>query len=409
VDSPQKTLTQPLRALVIDDDPRIRLVAVRQLRHLGLKVVHTAADGAEALQAIEAAAPPFDVALCDLSMPNEDGLVFLRRLACCANKPAVIIISGEDPLVLDAARRLGMSHNLDVLGVASKPFTLNTLQEILSRLNEPSQTSEPAESATHSTAVQLLDATEIERSLEAGWFETWFQPQMELQSRRIVGVEALLRLRHPENGLMSPASFIGPAEESGLIRKLTDYVVDQGLTWCRFWRQAEYPLSVSINLSVGALTDLDYPDSLTNLCGKRRVDPGDVVLELTESSLATDSKVLLDIVTRLRLKGFRLSIDDFGTGYSSLEQLQSLPFNELKIDKRFVEDATRSIRSALILQNSLDLAARLKMSTVAEGVETNTGMQLVSRLGCDRAQGYLVAKPMPGDDLLPWLQDSVAV
>ena len=208
---------------------------------------------------------------------------------------------------------------------------------------------------------------------------------------------------------MSPASFIGPAEESGLIRKLTDYVVDQGLTWCRFWRQAEYPLSVSINLSVGALTDLDYPDSLTSLCGKRRVDPGDVVLELTESSLATDSKVLLDIVTRLRLKGFRLSIDDFGTGYSSLEQLQSLPFNELKIDKRFVEDATRSIRSALILQNSLDLAARLKMSTVAEGVETNTGMQLVSRLGCDRAQGYLVAKPMPGDDLLPWLQDSVAV
>src|SRR5690606_10939516 len=108
--------------------------------------------GAEALRVIETAAPPFDVALCDLSMPNEDGLVFLRRLACCTTKPAVIIISGEDPLVLDTARRLALSHHLDVLGVASKPFTLNTLQELLSRLHEPSPPSALAASAPPATA-----------------------------------------------------------------------------------------------------------------------------------------------------------------------------------------------------------------------------------------------------------------
>jgi EAL domain-containing protein (putative c-di-GMP-specific phosphodiesterase class I) len=388
--------TRAIRALVIDDEPLIRAVVSAQLRHLGVESVQTAADGAEAMRLLESVETPIDVALCDLGMPNEDGLVFLRRVAACQHPPAVILMSGDDPLVLDAARRLGIGHNLDILGVAPKPFTRATLAGLLDRLDQ----SLPA---VPSSTAQLLTPAEIVHALREQLLEVWFQPQMALVSHQILGVEALLRLRHWDHGLMQPITFLGPAEEHGLMEPLTDYVLEESVAWCQRWKQAGYPLTVSINLCATALNDLTFPDRVAGICRRRGVAPADLVFELTESWLAKDSAVILDIMTRLRLKGFRLSIDDFGTGYSSLEQLKELPFHELKVDKRFVQDATHDARSCLILESSLDLAAQLKISTVAEGVESEPELNLVSRLGCHLAQGFLIAKPMPAQEISCWL------
>jgi EAL domain-containing protein (putative c-di-GMP-specific phosphodiesterase class I) len=142
---------------------------------------------------------------------------------------------------------------------------------------------------------------------------------------------------------------------------------------------------------------------MADLCARHDVDPGRIVIELTESTVAADSTTLLEIVTRLRVMGFRLSIDDFGTGYSSLEQLRMLPFSELKVDRRFVQDAAHDERSRLILMSSLNLARQLALVSVAEGVESEADLDLVARLGCDVVQGYLIGKPMPAHEVSAWV------
>ena len=210
-------------------------------------------------------------------------------------------------------------------------------------------------------------------------------------------------MRHPERGVIGPDSFIPAAEAGGWIEALTDRVVEESVKRAAAWHGKDGPIAVSINLSAAALKDLSYPDSLFQHCLDGAVPPEQIVLELTESSLAGDPDVLLEIMARLRLKKFKLSIDDFGTGFSSLEQLKGLPFHELKIDKSFVLDALDNTRSRSILENSLRLATDLNLKTVAEGVETREHLQLLRELGCDIAQGYLIARPMPADDVPLWL------
>lgn len=385
------------RALVVDDDQQVRRVLQRQLRQLGFADVEAAADGADAMREIEANGT-FDVVLCDLGMPNEDGLVFLRRLSASGARPAVILLSGESAPVLDAARRLGLSRNIDVVGVATKPHTLAILAQLVSNLRAYRPAAEPGKPAP------LLDAAELAECIAQGAMEVWFQPQLDIASQQVRSAEALVRLRTQDNGLVLPGRFITTAEEHGLIAPLTTYVLEQAVEWSCCWSDAGAPLTISVNLSMSTLSDVRYPDAVAGLCARRGVSPSRIMFELTESALAEDSTVLLDIVTRLRLKGFRLSIDDFGSGYSSLDQLRALPFNELKLDQRFVRDAGHDERSRHILRHSLDLARQLGLTTVAEGVESQADLALVAGLGCDLAQGYLIAPPMPAGDVAGWLE-----
>ena len=224
----------------------------------------------------------------------------------------------------------------------------------------------------------------------------------------MTGFEALLRLRHPDLGLVPPVAFIGVAEQNGLIKSLTRFVTSESIRMCGSWRQAGLDLGVSINISAYLLEELDALDHLNALCAEHDVPNHNVTLELTESALTTDGTKLLEIMTRLRMNKFKLSIDDFGTGYSSLEQLKGLPFHELKLDKGFVLDAVNDTRSRAILENSLRLALDLKLKTVAEGVETQSHLDLISELGCDVAQGFLIAKPMPAADVADWTLEYLA-
>jgi EAL domain-containing protein (putative c-di-GMP-specific phosphodiesterase class I) len=239
--------------------------------------------------------------------------------------------------------------------------------------------------------------------VDAGWIELWFQPQFRLSLNRVTGVEALMRLRHPTLGLLDPESFIPVAESAGLIGALTDLALAAAVEWSARWRTAGHQLTVALNLSKAGLMDLTLPDRALHLCQTHDVAPADITFELTESSLAAQATVLLDIAARLRLKGFRLSLDDFGTGYASLAELQSLPFHELKLDRQFVQGAPYDARALGILRSSLALAAELGLSTVAEGVETESMLALVSGLGCQIIQGYFIARPMPADRIGPWL------
>jgi EAL domain-containing protein (putative c-di-GMP-specific phosphodiesterase class I) len=396
--TPPRTTVATAKALVVDDDSAVRGLIARQLRRLGVPSVETATDGADAMRVMEASDARFDVAVCDLRMPNEDGLVLLRRMAALSQPPAIILTSGEDPLFLDAARRLGIGHRLTILGILSKPHTTAALAELLAAIDAP-----PVAARTESRQEAPLQGAELEHMLEAGLVEAWFQPQIELATRRVVGAEALLRLRHPRRGLMLPGSFMCQAEKQGLLPALTEFVLRRAVASRSTWRDEGFELSVSINVSAATMHDLTYPDFAAALCTRHGVCPTEVVFELTESALASDATALLDILTRLRLKGFGVSIDDFGTGHSSLDLLRTLPFSELKLDHTLVQDAARNSRSRLILQNSLALAAQLGISTVAEGVDSPCALDLVSDLGCTLAQGFLIAEPMPADAIAGWL------
>ena len=231
----------------------------------------------------------------------------------------------------------------------------------------------------------------------------YYQPKVAVANGRVVGVEALVRWRHPVDGLVFPDQFIGVAEAHGLIDALTRGVLHETLAQAKVWREAGLALRVAVNVSMDNLHDVEFANFIGEQTANAGVAVQDVVLEVTESRLMGDLRTPLDVLTRLRLKRFGLSIDDFGTGHSSLAQLRDLPFDELKIDRGFVHDAWKNATLGAIFNASLHLARQLGMEVVAEGVEDRDDWDFLRRSGCDLAQGYFIARPMPAADLPTWI------
>jgi len=247
----------------------------------------------------------------------------------------------------------------------------------------------------------------LRRAIDDGTIGLAYQPKLDIPTGRVTGVEALARWSDARLGRQDPAVFIPIAEEKGLIGAITEAGIKAALGQWLAWREQGIVLDIAYNISPTLLGDLDFPDRLQGWCHEAGVPAEHLTLELTEG--ATQHVVhLMDTLTRLRIKGIRAAIDDFGTGYSSLLQLRQLPFNELKIDKWFVTDSTRSPDSALIIHSIIDLAHGLGMSVTAEGVASDVEYDLLARYGCDRAQGSLISMPMEGEALAPWLVESGA-
>jgi len=233
----------------------------------------------------------------------------------------------------------------------------------------------------------------------------YYQPKVSVTTGEVVGLETLVRWRHPKDGLIFPDQFIGMAEQYGLIDDLTRAVLSEALPQARAWQDAGLSLRLAVNLSMDNLVSLSFLDYVVNLTTEAGVPPQQLVLEVTESRLMQDQRVSLEILTRLRLKRFRLSIDDFGTGNSSLAQLRDIPFDELKIDQSFVHGAWGNDTQRAMFDASVGLAQQLAMETVAEGVEDRADWNFLRQHHCDVAQGYFIARPMPAEDFPGWLAD----
>ena len=230
-----------------------------------------------------------------------------------------------------------------------------------------------------------------------------YQPKVELKSGVTAGFEALVRWQHPDRGIVPPDAFISVAEECGLIDELTTEVLDQSLKWfSRSFPRSE--LKLSLNISAVSLVDIQMADRLFDICSRYSVAPGRVVLELTETSAMVDPTLSLDLMTRFRLKDFHLSLDDFGTGYSSMVQLVRLPFSEIKVDKSFVVNAKQSSESRTVIKSIVDLGHSLGLEVTAEGVEDQETLNYLHKVGCDLAQGYFIAPPLPGEAAYLWLE-----
>jgi EAL domain-containing protein (putative c-di-GMP-specific phosphodiesterase class I) len=384
-----------LRVLVIDDQSHVRTWVREILKRMGITEVTEVADGRDALAAVTQPGECFDLILCDLRMPGQDGIETIRAFAALGLESAIAIMSVEEERIIETAGMLAELHGLRMLGTIAKPLTTEKLEPILKRMREaPGHPVDDTVIAPDQDFKNAFEHTEL---------FLLYQPKVGMRTGKFAGVEALVRWKHPELGILQPASFVpAMAEHDRYGAALTEFSLREAISCAGRWHQAGRELGIAINLSVRAFDRLDLPERIESLAREAHVPPQFITLEVTETQVARDSTSMIDVATRLRLKGFRLSIDYFGTGQSGLSKLQKLPFNELKIDRSFVHGCSTSSTKRSVVEASLTLARNLKMTSVAVGVQQRPDWDLLDELGCDEMQGIFIARPMSEEGLEAW-------
>jgi diguanylate cyclase (GGDEF)-like protein len=243
---------------------------------------------------------------------------------------------------------------------------------------------------------------ELRRAIEQNELVLYYQPKVSLKTSQLLGFEALVRWRHPDQGLLAPDRFLPFAEHTGLVKPLTRYVMREAVRSCARWHQAGLDLGVAVNLSARDLLDLHLPDEVRLLLKETGINPARLELEITENTILSDPVRTRTILNRLKELGVRLAIDDFGSGYSSLGYLKRLPLDVLKIDKSFVMTMLSDEDSAAIVRSTIDLAHNLGLEVVAEGVASEQINAILSKLQCDAAQGYYISGPIAADEAAGW-------
>ena len=361
-----------------------------------------------------------------------------RRLTACmrpgdvvcrlgGDEFAVFALRDESPDGLDAAARVltaledtflvdGARLDVDAsVGVALHPEHGSDLDVLLQRADIALYAAKAdrgtarlydPETDVHSRE-RLALATELRDALTSGALFCVYQPKVDAASGAIVGVEALVRWRLPDGGVLMPDVFLGVAENTGLVRPMTLQVLEMALTAQAAWREQGLPLELAVNISVRHLHDLELPGQVAQLLAEHGAAPASLVLEVTETAVMSDPVRALTVLDQLRALGVGLAIDDFGTGYSSLSYLHRMDVDELKIDKSFVMGLGDGQGNASIVRSTIELGHSLGLRLVAEGVEDDASLALVRQWGCDQVQGYLLSRPMPADAVLGWAADRV--
>jgi EAL domain-containing protein (putative c-di-GMP-specific phosphodiesterase class I)/AmiR/NasT family two-component response regulator len=388
-----------LRFLVVEDHGFQRWVTGDMLRGLGAKHIFSAADGKAALELLRTLDPAIDVVVSDLDMPGMDGMEFIRHLGELGNPASLIVLSGLERPLLATVETMARAYRVNLLAAIEKPPTPNKLWDVLSS-HAPLHTSRREESPKALTPFRL---DQIAHGLRQREFTAFFQPKVDLRTRRVKGAEALARWRHPDMGLLPPQAFMGPLEQGGLLDKLTDVILEAAAFNCRLWHNGGLDMSVSVNLSLASLADPSLADRMLNIVQASGIEPRHVIFEVTESAAASDVGRTLESLSRLRMKGFGLAIGDSGTGSATMQRLSRVPFTELKIDQAFVKNASVHASSRAMLESSLEVARKLRLVAVAEGVENRVDWDLARDLDCPLAQGFLIAPPMEAGEFLDWV------
>ena len=299
----------------------------------------------------------------------------------------VLVITALDAKTISSLRRLFQEKAVDVVLIARDEFNTRQLADLL---------------RTKETQPEL-DRQTLADAIASGFVKVHYQPKVPFQvESSAYGVEALCRIQHPELGMIFPDNFIPLAEAHGLILELTDAVTVQAFRDQKAWDQQGTMLRMAINISPRLMGDMAWFELFEHRCQEHQIDPARITLEVTESSSQGGKLLALEILSRLRLKGFLLSIDDFGTGFSSMETLYKLPFGELKIDKGFVLDFHKSSEARTLVETTASLAHKLGLKICAEGVETEELFHELRDLQCDDAQGYFISRPIAADKILPF-------
>ncbi|WP_168012449.1 EAL domain-containing response regulator [Halomonas salinarum] len=381
--------TAPL-AVVVDNDPDILAALSLQLRTLGISTHHLASDLRPCLAHLRPR-----LVILDLEIDGVEGIDTLRYLAELEYNGAVMLLSGVAPKVMRIAERVGQTLGLTMLDSLSKPYSLHDLSASLDGLLMPSQ------GEVSGKGGQEWGREEIARALSEQELVVHYQPQFDLSSQTLSGVEVLVRWQHPEFGLICPGRFLKLMTPEQT-RQMTRHIVARVAYDAQRWVVAGHRLSVSINISPTELLN----DDLVPLMNELQQSLGywlSLVVEITENDAMQDELLSSEVAARLHLLGMELSVDDFGIGFSSLARLQLLPISEVKIDRGFVRHLNENPEDAAIVEAVALLGQRLGIRVVAEGVETLECLETLVRFGCTHAQGFALARPMPVEDLLSLL------
>ncbi|MCG8638028.1 MAG: EAL domain-containing protein [Desulfobacterales bacterium] len=262
------------------------------------------------------------------------------------------------------------------------------------------------ESKDPHTLNKLSLMVELREGLDRGEFELYYQPKISLKTRKIAHAEALIRWMHPENGFTPPDEFIPLAEQTGNIHHITDFSLRTAIGQCMKWQDLGYPVKVSVNISARDLLTFDLIGKIKSLLNEANMDPDLLILEITESAVMQDPEKALQMLRTLNGIGIRLSMDDFGTGYSSMSYLKRLPIQEIKVDKSFVMELAKNHEDAVIVKSTVEMGHNLGLTVIAEGVEDEASLDMLTRLGCDLGQGYYFSRPLPEKEFEDWLETS---
>lgn len=351
-----------------------------------------------------------DLPLCQRHLEQCDGrklALIMHKLKSSARMVGALRFAGLAETLEDTAKagRLEAAAAL----IAELEYALNDVEVAVSRFSIPSANADPAKPSAQPAAITAtVTSNQILEGIRRDEFTVYFQPKVDANTLRVVGVEALARWQH-DGRLISPDRFIETAEQCGLIAALSEVLVIKAMIGGVRLSDAGFPLAVAVNLSMNWLNnDINLPEFIISGIQATGFKAENLILEITETGVMTDRATSMDVTTRLRIKGFKLSIDDFGTGCSSMDQLQRFPFSGLKLDRSFVHEAAEKPAKRAILSSSIEMAKKLNLFTVAEGVETQADLDLVRGLGCDQVQGWYIAKAMPIEELIVWLRHRFA-
>lgn len=389
-----------LRILLVDDDPVQRDLMCAAFRYFGVLRLDAVSGGAAAL--VHLATHPCDLVVTDLRLPGMDGVEFLHRVIELGIGK-VAVISAADSAILSTVENTLAERGANLVGLLAKPVSMPAVLGLLERCCK-AVAAPPAPApamALPATCPRLL-----ETALANDEFVPFYQPKIDLATGRLLGVEILARWRRPGVGTLPPAHFIPAMEDTPLIDTLTDQLLERALADAKAWRAG--PVTIALNLAPRTLEDARLPDRLLALTRHYDIAPERIILELTETAMASKPALIRECAARLRLRGFKFAIDDFGIGYSSMALLLSLPFTELKIDRSFVARLAGSRKARTMLEAMIALGQRLDMDVVAEGVETEAELRLLRALGCPAAQGFYFAQPMAHHEFLAWLAQRAA-
>lgn len=386
--------------VVVDDSTVQRQHAVTLLNALGVTSVLEAGNGHEALALLTSTKVLPSLMILDLEMPGMDGVELLQHLQKQAIHIPVVILSSREASLLSSIDAMVKSTGMLVLGIVSKPLNEDKLRNALKSYGMA-----PVVAAPKKAAQAPLTEQELSAMLKDNAVVAYYQPKVDMRTGMLKGVEALARIEHPELGFISPDRFIPVAEKSGLIHALTLMMLEQAMSQCAVWNSRGLVLKIAVNLSALSLEVPDFIDEIVAIQTKHGVPADQFVFEITESVVVSNVGNTLAVLARLRLKGFGLSIDDYGTGFSSMQQLAMIPFTELKVDRGFVDGAHEKQNLRVILQSALEMAQRLSLISVAEGIETMEDWRLLQDFNCVTGQGFLIGKPMKANDLPVWLKE----
>ena len=385
-----------LNVLLVDDSVTI-LNYVHKVLEQSYNISHidTASSAPEAMKILRKS-KQINLLFLDLNMPDVDGIQLLSQISQLDYKGYVVIMSGVSTQIISSVESLAKTYGLNYIGTLLKPIHELNFKSLIDKIGGTRK---------KNSSVESLKVYEIIRAIKNNDIEVLYQPQVNLTTRSFIGVEALCRINHPRLGMVTPDRFIDKAEESELIVHITLAVLKTSMADWLKWQQAGLDIKLSVNVSPIDLQQIEFTDTVLMLLKEYDMPAANLCLEITEGVMASDHAQELMNLNRLNMRGVEIALDDFGQKNSTIERLQNLPLAYLKLDKSYFIDNKDCSNQLALINTSISVAKDLNIKTIAEGVENNAVMSLVTEMGCDFGQGYYIGRPMSAEKLFNWQRE----